>query len=163
MKFAKFLILIPFFSSLALGMNFPQDWRGTWSGRMVPSDGGKSYEMELEIKEKAGSRAYHWRIQYSGQEIRDYLLISDPKKPGHFVIDEQNGIQLLGHFAGDTFRTFFYVGGQLIDMNYRLENERIRVDIVSFDSTDFKDTKSGQHQVRSYRLSSTSSAILTQD
>lgn len=94
-----------------------------------------SFGMELLIKEVSDS-TYDFTIIYSGDGVkqeRAYQLYH--KGPGHYLLDEKNGIILDMSYGKDRLVSFFEVQGNFIHVSYILEKKGIRFELTSSVST----------------------------
>ncbi len=111
--------------------HFPEDYCGIWSGPLhVYKDRQKvrSFPMKLDIHKQEEGK-YGWKLIYyvqSDSVVKDYVLIRNDSIPGHYVIDEKNGILLDGYAHGGIFVQRFEVGGSLLSVRL----ERIRAGLM---------------------------------
>jgi hypothetical protein len=123
--------------SSALPAAFVGDWKGTLNIRPV---GGKAQQvpMELHVAPVSGGKAYRWQIVYGSagspnRQVRDYELVADEKRPGHFTLDEKNGIVLDADLVGGALCSAFRVQGNLLVTRYESPAAgRLRFEIVVY-------------------------------
>lgn len=106
----------------------PAAWLGNWRGEVTPqstSGDGDKFQMELEVAPLPEKDRVKWKITYrgaQGESVRDYQLLADKNKAGHYVIDEGNGIRIPATLLGNTLQSHFSIGGQTIWTCYELVN-----------------------------------------
>ncbi len=140
---SRFLILIPLLALAGCGFEaasaqqgaaaFPESWAGHWKGQLevAPYEGEvKRLPMELTVAKK--EQAGHWRfaIQYGGQPLRDYELITEDRKKGRYRIDERNSIVLPAWYTGGELVSIFSLSGQLLTARYQRIGDEIHFSIL---------------------------------
>jgi hypothetical protein len=92
---------------------FPEDWSGTWKGKLEIFQKSKvvqRIDLTLTIAPTDTAGRWKWQIQYQGQDVRDYRLIATPDTAqGKWVIDEQDGIILDLQRNGNVLTSIFEV------------------------------------------------------
>ena len=108
-------------------LDFPAAWVGAWRGSLDwhTLDGeSNKVDMQVEIHPLDDPNRFSWTIIYDGEmgrQVRPYeLIVRDPER-GEYAIDEKNGIILEATLLGDTFYSWFEVGGTRIVTRERLE------------------------------------------
>lgn len=138
----------------------PESWHGVWIGKLVVhSQTGKTDElpMELHIGPIEDRKAYTWRIIYGvdkKRQVRNYELLPEGEKAGHFKIDEKNGIVIDARLMGDAIYCYFKVNEVLISAKYERRGECLFVEIASVGLKEPRVTgiKSRMFEVEAYRL-----------
>lgn len=143
------------------------DWRGTLHIRPTA---GKAQEvpMELHVAPVRDGKAYRWQIVYGAagsptRQVRDYELIPDPKRPGHFTLDEKNGILLDADLVGGALCSAFRVGANLLVSRYESPAPgRLRFEIAVYRAgSEASETKATPPPALPHPLVSTQTADLT--
>lgn len=98
--------------------DFPADWVGRYEGPLEITRPGEPLivPMSIEIAPTDSDTQWHWRIQYEGQPVREYLLVRQPDDT--WKIDEQNSIALPLAVRGNHAISAFSVGGSLLVATY---------------------------------------------
>ena len=167
----------------------PAAWFGTWRGeaQAIAPGGhvGGRFGMALEIgpdadpSRPAGAPpVYAWAITYEQGEqrqTRPYLLrlAADEQgnaRPGHFVLDERNGIFVDQFLVGEVMEGHFIVsaaGGRTSILHSRYElttapdgRPAIRVEIATYDGDEARQSAVGDGGVQSRRLLRVQRALL---
>ena len=146
---------------------FPADWQGHWCGVMeVFNAGGKATQvaMQFNVEPTPDSTRWQWQIIYDTSS-RDYELVIGTDSTGFtYSIDERNGIVLPARLMGNTLVSTFDVQGNRIDAMYLLEDDLLRVTILSVAGTDFRLTGQGTDaspQVHAFVPTALQTAVLT--
>ena len=114
------------------------DWLGHFKGKLtsVNLEGNETeFGMELKIEEVKDS-TYNFTIIYSGngvQQERAYELYL--KGPGHYLLDEKNGVIVDMSYGKDRLVSFFEIQDNFIHVSYILEKKGIRFELTSSVST----------------------------
>lgn len=155
----------------------PDAWFGKWLGATeVIRPGGVvagQFAMGLEIgpapdQPAGGPPVYTWAISYTqGQstQTRPYLLrvatdAAGAALPGHFVLDERNGILVDQFLVGQTIQGHFIVISQnlrqILHARYELITHdgkpAIEVEIATYDGNQARTSAVGEGGVESRRL-----------
>ena len=106
-------------------------WTGRFEGLCQSPAGAR---MSLEIGPTPVASTCHWRIQYSGEPVRDYLLRHE--SGDRFTLDEQNGILIEqtwapGQAGGAVFWSQFEVGDSRLTVREELRGDTIQVEMVT--------------------------------
>lgn len=114
----------------------PADWHGTWTGTMVvtgPTDKTTEVPVVMVIEPVKDSKAVTWKTTYKGEKevVKGYKLVQDGDKPGRFVVDEGNGIELSARLVGGVLYSTFEVGGAVLTARYELRDKVLRFEITS--------------------------------
>jgi len=169
----------------------PEAWLGRWHGDVsVVVPGGQvagTFQMTLEIaaapeQGAEGPPVYTWGITYVRGETRQtlplpYLLRMATNEtgailPGHFVLDERNGILVDQFLVGETMQGHFIVnsGGRLQILNARYElvtgsegKPAIEVEIASYDGNEARRSTVNEGGVESRRLLKVQKGILRKE
>ncbi len=111
----------------------------------LTTDGsGMPIPVRMTIK-RLDNGAYVWRTVYNNDDVmglRDYRLIPDPDRPGHYVTDEQNGILLRTQLIGNELHSAFSVDAQNLTSTYRIQADTL-IHEVAFWSSDDVETTTG--------------------
>jgi hypothetical protein len=132
-----FLFSLGTFSLQAQSIFFPKTWIGQWKGTLqVAANNGSvnNVSMQLILENSKKPNQYYFTIVYSNggkDDVRSYTLISDTLNPGHYLMDEGNGIKINEYLFGTTLISQFVVEGQLLTAIYSFEREQIRFRIIS--------------------------------
>lgn len=116
--------------------NFPEDYVGTYEGSLYilqSMDTVNVLSMGLEIAKTESKEEYDWRITYGSDgdnDVRAYLLRKASSRPGHYHIDELNGIVLEAEFDGYALVSLYSVMDNLISVTYRFDQKSILFDIA---------------------------------
>src|SRR5262245_20107069 len=113
--------------------------------------------MELHVGPIEGKQAYTWRIIYGvdkKRQVRNYELLPEGDKPGHFKIDEKNGIVIDARLMGDAIYCYFKVNEVLVSAKYQRRGESLFVEIASVGLKEPRVTgiKSRMFEVEAYHL-----------
>ena len=150
---------------------FPKDYIGNWSGILQIYKGtGKVQEVPMQLniqplKDSAGTQ-YSWEIIYGekAKDHRPYRLVPVDAAKGHWLVDENDGIQLDCFYLGGTLFSTFAVEGNLLTSMDRLENGKLYYEITSTKTKPFKTTgglSKDSPPVDSYNIPTTQKAVLT--
>ena len=96
---------------------FPADWTGQWRGTVHVLSGAdtvQSAAIRLDIAALDSGR-YTWQLGYGepGADERPYLL-APADEPGHWRVEEANGIVLDSYVHTGVLYSAFEVAGQLL-------------------------------------------------
>jgi hypothetical protein len=158
----------------------PQGWLGRWHGDVnVVAPGGQvagTFQMTLEIaaapdKGSPSLPVYTWAITYIRGDTKQtlplpYLLRMATSEagavlPGHFVLDQQNGILVDQFLVGQTMQGHFIVNSsgrlQILHARYELVtdeagNPAMEVEIASYDGNESRRSTVNEGGVESRRL-----------
>lgn len=126
MKTISLLILICSLSTKA--QNIIDQWTGNWQGELlIHSINGSEtkVDMGLEIRAITDS-SWQWKITYKMDtvvDVRDYVLLKKANSP-HYVIDENNGIELYLSPIKNGFYSSFKVGESELLIFYELVKKK---------------------------------------
>lgn len=139
----------------------PVAWQGTYTGTMVVNalaDPKKTIPITLEVvPEKEGS-GVTWKMTFVDgpqSSVKDYRLVPTAR-PGEFMLDEKNGLQLPTRVAGNVMISTFEVGGTLLVARYELKAQTLTYEIQSYGKP--ADSAPG---VKTFALKSLQTAELT--
>ena len=149
---------------------FPKDYIGNWSGTLQIYNGkGKLKEVPMQLivqplKDSAGTQ-YSWQIIYGDlkNDNRPYRLVPVDAAKGHWLIDENDGIQLHAFYLGGSLFNQFVVEGNLLTSIERVEGGKMYYEIVSAKTAPLI-TSGGSKEsppVDSYNIVATQKAVLT--
>lgn len=129
-------ILVPFLSAEEppAPVPFPDSWIGKYSGplEILGVEGAtQTLTMHMEVAPSENRGQWHWRLQYKGQPMRDYVLIEVVAAAGHYRIDEKNGIVLEAQRFGDELHSVFSMNGMVLNATYRNTEEGIEFRITT--------------------------------
>jgi hypothetical protein len=131
----------------------PADWHGTWTGTFVisgPADKSSEAPVVMVIEPIKDSAAVTWKTTFGKGEkevVKDYTLVPVADKPGRFVVDEKNGIELAARLVNGVLYSTFEVGGAVLTARYELRDKAIRFEITSAKPAK---AKTGDGQVQDY-------------
>lgn len=155
------------FSSQAQGKGFPQNWEGDWKGKLNWYRTGKTdpqqVDMELRIHKSVSGWSWHIIYGIEKEDSRPYTLKPADSTGVHWVIDENNGIELDQFWVADKFSGAFTVMNSTLVNNYQLCGDSLIVEFYSFGSKPFNTTGSGTTEspkVDSYRINAYQKAVL---
>ena len=123
----------------AMAGALPRVWHGTWAGNLtVHSQDGASFErgMELAIEPDQDAKNLTWRMvsEFRGRTtVRNYELVAVSGEPGHYEIDEKNGIVLDAWLMGTVLYTYYKDGDVLITARYELRKEGLSMELATVD------------------------------
>ena len=168
MKISKILLILLF--ACGSGVSQINDaWLGIWKGELVilndaGTDKMSSVHMELHISKTDSVNIYNWRIIYrdSSKEDRKYLLRIVDKSKGKYIIDEKDGIMLEANLFESTLVSRFEVTGTLLDVSYKLDDDKIVFEVITSQLKPTSTTKSNvdQVEVNSYTVTNIQKAYL---
>ena len=118
------------------------------------------YQMNLTIT--LLDRGYlAWKIQYQGEGIRDYQMIPT-KNPGHYILDENNGIKIQRFVKGNELRDSFLINQKYFHSVTKLIGDSIEMMTTSFWQGGALETSlaDGSNSVQSFILRDTVSCKL---
>lgn len=141
----------------------PEGWHGTWKGTLK-MEGPKetSIPMELRVQPKEGG-VYEFAITYGEgdkKQVRPYELRPVKDKPGRYVVDEKNGIELEGRLANGTLHFLFTAGDTLIETRYRPNGDSMIFELTSTDLKAGKATGPENLKVKSIPINAVQMAEL---
>jgi hypothetical protein len=144
------------------GAALPDDWHGTWAGKLTVHTGSaKPFErtVELHIAPIKGSKTLTWRMVSSFKDkltTRNYELVPNPKQPGLFQIDEKNGILLDARLMGNTLYCYFKDNDQLTNVKYERRGDSLFIEMASVSLKDplVSDLRREGIRIESYQLRS---------
>lgn len=151
--------------------SFPQQFVGHWKGTLEWTQTGKKetqrVDMELHILPSADTAGqFSWNLVYgkASQDNRPYILKAVDTAAGHWVIDERNGIILDQYWVANRLAGAFTVMNSTIVNSYWLENGKLYLEFVTYQSKPIATTGKGDKEVPlvdSYAVKSYQRAILT--
>ncbi|MFT4602449.1 MAG: hypothetical protein ACI857_002635 [Arenicella sp.] len=115
-------------------------WEGKFIGTLIATnleDKTADYHMEMHVKLKA-DYTYDWTIVYgddSTKQERAYIL--KPDGQNHFILDEQNGVELHMSHSSNSLTSVFEVQGNLLHVTYTLTKKGIQYQLTSSNSKKF--------------------------
>jgi hypothetical protein len=135
------------------------EWDGVWKGNLnwTTADGKKQeFGMELRVAPVAGTNAKTWKIIYTGQPERPYEISPVAGEPGHFVIDEKNGLFIDAYLSGNVLRSLFLVSDNFISTRFENQGDSILVELTTFNRNSPRQSKitNGDFEVSAYRFGS---------
>jgi hypothetical protein len=146
---------------------FPNDWKGNWCGTLeIFNANGNAVHvpMQLNVQPTSDSMRWQWQIVYDTSS-RNYDLVIDMDSTRRtYSIDEKNGIVLPSYLMGNTLVSTFDVQGNRIDALYTLDNDSLRVTILSVAANDFRLTGLGTEdspKVQAFTPTALQTAMLT--
>jgi hypothetical protein len=165
MRFILFLLLFvttPSFAQLS------DKWEGKFSGDLIATNLDNKvsdFHMELYV-ELQSDYTYKWTIIYgqdSTRQERKYIL--KPDGNNHFILDEQNGIELHMSHSENCITSVFEVQGNLLHVKYTLGKKGVLYELTSSNAK--KTTGGGKDEnandipeVHSYKTTAFQSAFL---
>lgn len=111
-KFSLVFCLLTMTSLSAHPSEFISGWVGHWEGKcyMTSFMGDSSFfpiDMTLSVS-PGEEKSFGWVIKYGGEEARNYKLLQ-MDRPGHFVLDEGNGLQIDRFFKPSSYHEMYSV------------------------------------------------------
>lgn len=113
---------------------FPESWMGKYSGplNILGTDGPvQTITMHLEVAPSEKLGEWHWRLQYEGQPVRDYLLMEVDAERGLYRIDEKNSIILDAQRYGNELHSAFSMNGMVLNAVYRMTDGGVEFRIAT--------------------------------
>lgn len=165
MRLLVFLLLLLTTSSFA---QLSDQWEGKFTGDLIATNLDNKVSdiyMELHIELQL-DYTYKWTIMYGEDSTRkEKKYILKPDGNNHFILDEQNGIELHMSHSNNTITSVFEVQGNLLHVKYSLSKKGILYELTS--SNEKKTTGGRQDdnggeipEVYSYKTSAFQSAFL---
>jgi hypothetical protein len=154
----------------AQSMFFPKNWLGRWKGTLnAYTTGGNLQSVETQLILEAGKKTneYYLTIVYINtggmEDTRSYTLIADSTQPGHYIIDEGNGISTNNYLFGTHLLSQYLVQGHLLTISYSFEREAIRMRIVTATAVPKGSSggKDGLPKVQDFEIISYQDALLS--
>ncbi|MEM1216809.1 MAG: hypothetical protein AAGJ82_14030 [Bacteroidota bacterium] len=138
-KYFHFLSIFLFTTSVLFGqtdtVNFPTDWLGEWTGDLVISTTqGQQMNVPMILRITPVADRYTYTIVYgedTPENTRGYFLQAVPDEPGHFQVDEDNGIILDDYFIGNKLYSRFEVMGSLLLSTLEARGDQLIYEIIS--------------------------------
>lgn len=168
------ILLLLFLKSIGYSQSttsFPQPFVGHWKGTLEWTQTGKKetqrVDMELHILPSADSAGqFSWNLVYgkASKDNRPYILKPVDTAAGHWVIDERNGIVLDQYWVANRLTGAFTVMNSTIINSYWLENGKLYVEFINYQSKPVATTGKGDTEVPyvdSYAIKSYQRAILS--
>ena len=130
----KYLLLLAILLASTSFAQLSEKWEGKFVGTLISTnleDKVSDYHMELHIDLKA-DYTYNWIIIYgqdSTRQERKYIL--KPDGNNHFMLDEQNGIELHMSHSDNTITSAFEDEGNLLHVVYTLTKKGIMYELTS--------------------------------
>lgn len=148
-----------YFESQATAQALPAEWDGVWKGTLtwITADGKKQeFGMELRVGPVAGGNAKTWKIMYTGQPERPYEISPVAGEPGHFVVDEKNGLFIDSYLTDNVLRSLFLVSDNFVSTRFENQADSILVELITFGKNSPRQSKvtSGDFEVSAYRFGS---------
>lgn len=118
---------------------FPAGYAVTWKGDLFIYNAGVKnvgkIPMSLTIKSTDSANQWDWIIRYLPEgktpDQRNYALVVIDSAKGKYTIDEKNGILIDARMVGNVLATRFAVGGTLLLITYKLEEDRIVFEVTT--------------------------------
>lgn len=156
---------------------FPEDWLGTYKGKMYIMKQGKGITDSLDIVFELlpdDTNRWIYRMTYKGTKyaeiIKDYYLIKpDSLAEGSFLLNEKDGIIIAQTLIGNTFYSNFTVAGNFLSSTMRKTGNLIEFEVLSSKKKESLTTKNkakpGQivFEVKSYPPYATQRAVLKKE
>jgi hypothetical protein len=119
--------------------DFASTWEGVWKGPCTVWRDGKvamDFPMELHVAPIGEGRSgWTWRVVYGEGEkrqVRPYELLPVDGEPGHFVVDEKNGIVIDAYLERDALHSRFWVADNVIEATYAREGDAMVVALKTY-------------------------------
>lgn len=144
------LVFVLLLVGLANGQNtFPAAWAGLWAGNLqiVSATGTQEVPVTFEVAAQTPTK-YTWKFTFNapaGPIVKDYALLVDTNKTGHYIIDEGDGILLDAYLLAQKLYCTFDVEGRLFFTTYEVLNGNLIFEIIYGPLT--KDTTTGGGKV----------------
>ena len=155
----------------AVQPQFPKDFVGNWSGVLqIYTSQGKKQEVPMQLNiqplKDSASTQYSWEIIYGekAKDHRPYRLVPVEADKGHWLVDENDGIQLDCFYIGNTLYSQFAVQGSYLTCTDRLEGNKLYYEITTAKVKPLKTTggtSADSPPVDSYSVPATQKAVLT--
>lgn len=112
-------------------MNFPDDFIGSYEGKIVinNSKGRTEIIMEFHLKKTSITNKYDYIIVYNKQP-RNYTLVVIDKEKGLYNIDENNGIILPAKLHNNVLYSFFEVQGNFLSSRLAFQKDLLNFEIL---------------------------------
>lgn len=150
----KKLLIVFFTLSLMQNISYSQsgkpyrilgNWLGDWKGSVImsyPGGNSQTIPIELKISETDSSRVWKWEI-ISGtgesKEVISYILSEIDFQSGLFMLEKDSSAQIDFYcFDFNTFYNTYSENGVLITSQYKLQNNKIYLEINTFDMNSAK-------------------------
>lgn len=162
MKSLLILILFLFFNTANAQVD---NWLGHWQGELHISGTSEVVKMQLIISVTEIPDKWNWIIVYGNNDTevrREYnLLATDDLK--HFILDENNSIELDFFYNKDAFHSNFIVMNNFLSSSYRLEDNKLYFQVITSSLNDENITggEGDVPEVKSIKIHNTQFAILT--
>lgn len=150
------------FALLVFGLpevKFPDNFLGTWRGKLLIKTPGKDSSQDVAFSLKIGKTdkdgEFTYVISYEGQAARDYKLVRHESEKDHWLIDEGGGIVLDAYWCSDRLTTPFTVGKNTIVTTLRREGRNLVWETMTLSLNPIVDGK-----VVGHRLTNTQNAVL---
>lgn len=140
------LIILQFLSISVYSQSFPEKCSGIWSGKMYIFNQGKvadSVDIRLTI-EKSDKNNYIWKTEYLSPKyplVKDYLMKLPQDGSNKFMLDEGDGIVLVGYLFGNKMYFVFETSGILLTSSYELINDQLVFEVSSGSKIEESETK----------------------
>lgn len=163
MRAHPILALLAFALAASAWADLPQPWLGTWDGDCTLTSSGqatRTFGMKLEVGPVDQGEGYTWRTTYElegdAPQVRDYRLLPT-QAPGHFIVDEQNGILIDAFLLGESVMVeSFFIGsnGSLLNARWEVDGDTLGVEIPTFPTRPGRTTTGpGGIQVTAFSMS----------
>ena len=125
-----------------VNQGFPASWKGTWAGNLeIHNAKGLQQDlpMQLIIDSIAASNDFTFTIIY-GTDMkagtRSYILKTIDSETGHYLIDEQNSIEIDAYFLGGKLVQRFEVIGNMLETFIEKRGDSLHWEIFSGKTTE---------------------------
>lgn len=170
MRVSKILAVLLLGCAATARAELPADWLGSWRGDCTLESTGqpdRKFGMGLDVAPEDQGGGYTWKTTYEVQgsepQVRDYRLLPG-NAPGHFVVDEQNGIKIDSYLMGGTIMLeLFYVssGQNLLNARWEVAGDLMTVEIPTFRSRPGRTTTGpGGVQVTAFSMTGAQRCVL---
>ncbi len=154
----------------AQSVNFPDDFLGTYAGKLQIF-GAKIQEidMKFELQKTDTAGKYIYTLIYiapNRTDERKYFLIEKDKTKGFYQVDEDNGILLNARFVGNSLISIFEVEGNVIYSCFKFENQNLTFEIISSNKANIEKsggTSTEIPEVLAYPVSGYQKAVLKKE
>ena len=106
--------------------------QGLWKGKLnIFRENALLTTIDMSLQIQKSQDNFEWILKYGDKDIRNYVLKKDLAHKNHYIIDEQNSIQIDATWDGTKLCSFFEVEKNLIQCNYVFCKKTINFEIYS--------------------------------
>jgi hypothetical protein len=109
-----------------------ESYQGIWKGKLsIFRENMLKTTIDMSLQIIKLDDKFEWTLRYGENDIRKYILKKDIAHKNHYIIDEQNSIQIDATWDGSKLSSFFEVEKNLIQCNYVFSKKAINFEIYS--------------------------------